>query len=384
MCGPGCFDRWSELLALADARRDDAGLDRRRFLAGSAVSVLGAACSTAAPLRSTRSQDLLDATLSFDLHSHPGLFRSTSNDTLAGHRQSAEAGHVKLISLTATSDAPVISRDRTGALHPTRQPNPGELYRSMYRQLDTLTTRSAAAGMPVVLNVADAAAPGPPVRGLLAVEGCDFLEGRVERVQEAYDRGIRSLQLVHYRVNELGDIQTEAPVHGGLTAFGKEAVREMNRLGIVVDVAHATYPVVRGAAETTTQPNVLSHSDMQDTSGWARFISPEHARCVADTGGVIGAMPIILGHRGDDIGGYVNHISRLVDAVGIDHVGIGTDMDGIGLSAIFTSYARWPSLTDALLDRGYHPDEVAKILGGNAERVFQRAGEAGKQSRARA
>jgi hypothetical protein len=87
MCGPSCLHRWSQLLALADARGDDASLDRRRFLAGSAVSVVAAACSTAVPLRSTRSQDLLDATLSFDLHSHPGLFRSTSNDTLAGHRQ---------------------------------------------------------------------------------------------------------------------------------------------------------------------------------------------------------------------------------------------------------------------------------------------------------
>jgi membrane dipeptidase len=379
MCRPSCFDRWSELLALAGSPRADAGLSRRGFLA-SAASVVAAACASAAPPPPGRARDLLATAFSFDLHSHPGLVRRTANDTLAGHRQNAEAGHVKLISLTATSDAPVISRDRTGALHATRPPGPGELYRSTYGQLDTLTTWSTAAGLPVVMTVAAADTAGPPVRGLLAVEGCDFLEGRVERVQEAYERGLRSLQLVHYRVNDLGDIQTEAPVHGGLTAFGREAVREMNRLGIVVDVAHATYAVVRGVAETTTQPIILSHSDMQDGSGWARDIGPEHARRVADTGGVIGAMPIILGHRGDDIGGYVNHISRLVDVVGIDHVGIGTDMDGIGPSAIFTSYARWPSLTEALLDHGYHPAEVAKILGGNAQRVFQHVERAGRRS----
>jgi membrane dipeptidase len=134
------------------------------------------------------------------------------------------------------------------------------------------------------------------------------------------------------------------------------------------------------SVETTTQPIILSHSDLQDASGGARFISPEHARRVADNGGVIGAMPIIPGHRGDDTGGYVNHISRLVDVVGIDHVAIGTDMDGIGLSAIFTSYARWPSLTDALLAHGYRPAEVAKILGGNAQRVFQRVGATGTRS----
>ena len=373
MCSPRCFVYWSRLLALADARSEDARLSRRGFLAASAAPLLAAACATA-PAPSGPTRDLLDATLSFDLHSHPGLFKSMSNDTLAGHRQSAELGRVKLIALTATSDAPVIAPNRAGALHAIREPKPGELYASMYRQIDVLVAWSGGASMPIVSSVTGAGTPGPPVRGILAVEGCDFLEGRIDRVQEAFDRGIRSLQLVHYRVNELGDIQTEPAVHGGLTAFGKEAVREMNRLGIVIDVAHARFEVVSGVVDTTTQPIVLSHSNIMDSSGWVRFISPEHARLVAGTGGVIGAMPIIFGRRSDDITGYVHHVSRLVDAAGIDHVGIGTDMDGIGPSAIFTSYARWPSLAAALIDHGYHPEEVAKILGGNAQRVFRRVG----------
>lgn len=374
MCHPGCFDYWSRLLALADARPDAARLSRRAFLAAPAVPFLAAACASAPRPPSGQTRDLLDTTLSFDLHSHPGLFKSMSNDTLAGHRQEAESGRVKLIALTATSDAPVIGRDRNGALRPVREPRPGELYASMYRQIDALVKWSGDAGMPVVRSIPDAATQGAPVRGILAVEGCDFLEGRVDRVQEAHNRGIRSLQLVHYRVNELGDIQTEAPVHGGLTAFGKEAVREMNRLGIVIDVAHARFEVVKGVAETTTQPIILSHSNIMDSSGWARFISPEHARLVASTGGVIGAMPIIFGRRSEDITGYVHHVSRLVDAAGIDHVGIGTDMDGIGPSAIFTSYARWPSLAAALVDHGYRPEEATKILGGNAQRVFEKVG----------
>jgi membrane dipeptidase len=371
MCSPRCFDYWSRLLALADAKSRGPGLSRRGFLAASAVPFLAATSAGAAS--SGQTSDLLDATLSFDLHSHPGLFKSTSNDTLAGHRQSAESGRVKLIALTATSDSPVIAPDRTGALRQTREAKPGELYASMYRQIDALVKWSGAAGMPVVTSAADAGAQGARVRGILAVEGCDFLEGRVDRVQEAFDRGIRSLQLVHYRVNELGDIQTEAPVHGGLTAFGKEAVREMNRLGIVIDVAHARFEVVKGVVDTTTQPIILSHSNIMESSSWVRLISPEHARLVAGTGGVIGAMPIIFGRRSDDIPGYVHFVSRLVDAVGIDHVGIGTDMDGIAPgSAIFTSYARWPSLAAALVDHGYRPEEAAKILGGNAQRVFQR------------
>jgi membrane dipeptidase len=381
MCSPRCFEYWSRLLALADAPSDpDLKMSRRGFLAASAVPFLAAASAAAAPFAQTN--ELLDATLSFDLHSHPGIFKSKSNDTLAGHRKSAESGHVKLIALTATSDAPVIAPDRSGNLRQTREPKPGELYASMYRQIDALVKWSSEAGMPTVGSVTDAAAPGAPVRGILAVEGCDFLEGRIDRVQEAYDRGLRSLQLVHYRVNELGDIQTEQPVHGGLTVFGKQVVRELNRLGIVVDVAHARFEVVKGVVDTTTQPIILSHSNIMETSNWARFISPEHARLVAGTGGVIGAMPIIFGRRSDDIPGYVQLISRLVDAAGIDHVGIGTDMDGIGPGAIFTSYARWPNLAAALIDHGFRPDEAAKVLGGNAQRVFQKvaAGAAPKAS----
>ena len=380
MCSPGCFDWWSQLLAVADTRPRDSGLSRRGFLAAATVPIVATACATGGSPPSGPTRELLETTLSFDLHSHPGLFQSTSNDSFSGHRQAAEAGRVKLISLTATSDAPVLGRDSRGGLHATRQPRPGELYASMYRQLDALRGWSASAGMPTVLSVTAAEDPGPPVRGLLAVEGSDFLDGRIDRVQEAFDRGIRSLQLVHYRVNELGDIQTEAPVHGGLTPFGRAVVREMNRLGMVVDVAHATFAVVAGVVETTTRPIILSHSNIQDASGWARFISPEHARLVAKTGGVIGAMPIIPGRRGDDVGGYVHYVSRLVDVVGIDHVGLGTDMDGIGPSAIFTSYARWPSLAAALLDHGYRSAEVAKVLGGNAQRVFREVQAASRPS----
>ena len=104
MCSPACFDWWSRLLALADGQADDdAGLSRRGFLAASAATVLATAAPTSAAPSPEATRELLDAAFSFDLHSHPGLFKSESNDTLAGHRQSAEAGHVKLITLTATS-----------------------------------------------------------------------------------------------------------------------------------------------------------------------------------------------------------------------------------------------------------------------------------------
>ena len=96
----------------------------------------------------------------------------------------------------------------------------------------------------------------------------DFLEGRIERLEEAYRRWtLRHLQLTHYRVNELGDIQTEPPVHGGLTDFGAAVIRGCNRLGIVVDVAHGTLDLVKRAAAITAKPLVLSHTSLTSRPG---------------------------------------------------------------------------------------------------------------------
>jgi len=380
VCLASCFEHWRALLAASRAVASDGpdGVSRRHFVAVAAGTPLLAACASAPPPPSDAVRALLAATPSFDLHSHPGVFPSLASDTLAGHRKAAEAGGLRVMALTGTSDAPVLTRTPSGGLRASREPRAGELYASTWQQLNALATWSKAAGMPHVLSAKDLVSAGDgvpaPVNGLMATEGCDFLEGRLDRIHEGFARGVRSMQLVHYRVNDLGDIQTETAVHGGLTAFGRTAVREMNRLRIVVDVAHATFATTAGVAETTSQPIVLSHSNIQDGSGWARFISADHAKIVAGTGGVVGAMPVTTGRRvgGTDIARYVDHISRLVDVVGIDHVAIGTDMDGIGASAIFTSYDRWPSLASALLDRGYGREDVAKILGRNAGRVYRR------------
>src|SRR5262249_59348066 len=114
---------------------------------------------------------------------------------------------------------------------------------------------------------------------VMAVEGGDFLEGRLDRVQEAYERGVRSIQLVHYRVNELGDIQTEPARHGGLTLFGRDVIREMNRLGMLVDVAHAPFDVVPAAVGTSREPLLLSHT-LLDVPHHPRAGTRAHARLI--------------------------------------------------------------------------------------------------------
>ena len=133
-----------------------------------------------------------------------------------------------------------------------------------------------------------------------SIEGAHFLEGHLERVEEVYKRGLRHLQLLHDKgdkVEPLGDIYTEPPRLGGLTPFGAAVVKECNRLGIVVNLAHASHETVLGAMKVSTQPVIVSHTSLDTRAGKnprmakmmaPRLISKDHARVVADAGGVIG------------------------------------------------------------------------------------------------
>jgi len=180
---------------------------------------------------------------------------------------------------------------------------------------------------------------------------------------------LRHLQLTHYRVNELGDIQTETPVHGGLTDFGAEVIRTCNRLGIVVDTAHGTYELVKRAAAVTTKPLVLSHTSVTRSPGpQSRQISPDHARVIAGTGGVIGVWPPSSIYP--DLKAYVEGFARMADVAGVEHVGLGSDMMGLTVPSVFDSYRDLPLLAQGLLDQGFSSEETGKVLGGNYARVF--------------
>jgi membrane dipeptidase len=214
-----------------------------------------------------------------------------------------------------------------------------------------------------------------------SVEGAQFMEGRLERIEEAYKRGLRHLQIVHEQddtVSPLGDVYT-APAHlGGLTAFGAEVVKECNRLGIVVDLAHGTYETVTGALKAATQPLIISHTGLSKETDNAdmrrRLISKEHAREVADAGGVIGVWWRLV----YTVKEYVAAIRDMVDAVGVDHVGIGTDTDLTASYQLPYINQIWPdenggffyAVAGEMLRQGFTPDEVSKVGGGNFCRVF--------------
>jgi membrane dipeptidase len=359
---------------LVDARPVDppgwAGVTRRRTLATGPLICLAAAVAPGG------ARAAIEATTTVDLHSHAGGIaspaRMQSGQAFGPVSEPMRKGGMAAVCLAVVSDGPTHKLMPDGRLHPFRDPDPGELYHYSQVAFGRLHWMVQSQGLALVTNAAGLrAAKAGTASAIIAAEGGDFLEGQPDRVDEAYKKwSLRHLQLTHYRVNELGDIQTEPSVHGGLTDTGAEVIRRCNRLGIVVDVAHGTFDLVKRAASVTTKPLVLSHTSLATrASAFTRLILPEHGRLVAQTGGVIGVWPPASVFPTMDA--MAAGMARMVDAVGVDHVGLGTDMRGLTGPSVLPDYDQLPSLAEALLRAGFSPTDTGKILGGNYVRVFE-------------
>jgi membrane dipeptidase len=305
-----------------------------------------------------------------DIHSHAGnLVRASYGQSQLDVASPMKKGGMAVICLAIVADSPVISLS-SGRLRANRDPRSGELYDFSKIQFAKLHEIARTQSMPIVKSAAElrtARASQPSV--IVTSEGGDWMEGKIERLDEAYQRWqLRQLQLTHYRPNELGDIQTEPAVHNGLTDFGAAVIRRCNTLGIVVDVAHGTFELVKRAVATTSRPLVLSHTALGNRQNpWTRLITSDHARAIASVRGVIGIWPVA---EVANVSSYADHIARMVDVVGVDHVGIGTDQLGLVGPSCLPSYADLPQLAAALSSR-FRPDEIGKLLGGNYRRVFE-------------
>jgi membrane dipeptidase len=354
----GGNDEWR--YRLQDAS-EVAGVTRRSMLAASSLF-----CVPAVPAFAQAGDGI-----AVDFHSHAGnLIRAAyGRDALLDVAGPMQKGGLSAVCLAIVADSPVISVSG-GRIRPNREPRPGELYDFSRTQFAKVHDLARGQSMPIVRTAADlrAARSGKPAV-IVTSEGGDFLEGRLDRLDEAYQRWqLRQLQLTHYRANELGDIQTEPAVHNGLASFGADVIRQCNRLGIVVDVAHGTFELVKAAAQVTTRPLVLSHTALSDRPyPWTRLITTDHARAIASTGGVIGIWPVA---QVANISSYAENFFRMIDKVGVDHVGIGTDQMGLTGASCMPSYADLPQLAAALRAR-FTAEETAKLLGGNYRRVFE-------------
>ena len=178
--------------------------------------------------------------------------------------RAARAAGMTALVLSAVADFAVLRPDPATGLRAHRDFRAGEAYADYQRQLAGIREAAAEAGAEVATSAADLdrAARDGRTAVLLGCEGGDFLEGDLRRLEEARTAGLTVLTLVHYRVSEIGDVQTEAPVHDGLSRFGRDVVAECNRLGIVVDCAHASFATTMAVLEASSQPVIISHGQL--------------------------------------------------------------------------------------------------------------------------
>jgi membrane dipeptidase len=352
---------WSALIASAGA-----------MFAGcaSARGSEGTAAAPEAPL--TAAQKLLKDNISIDVHTHGGptgiTSRNAPSDDLA---RSMRAGAMAVVCLADVPDGPILGRNANNVLTVARQPKPGQLYQYHLERIGWMDELVARYGIRRALTAADLkaahAAAQPAI--ILDIEGLDFLELKLERLEESYRRGVRNMQLVHYTPNDIGDFQTGAVVHNGLTPFGANVIRACNRLGVVVDVAHATEATVKQAVKVASKPVLLSHTALRGSKAQGptplteRQITPDHARMIAETGGSIG-----IWHFFPSPEGYVDGLKEMVDVVGVEHVSIGSDHSSS--RGLFKGYGDFTPVVEAMLRGGFTPAETAKIAGGNYLRIF--------------
>ena len=347
-------------------------MKRKEFLYTSSIlfggTLLG--CNTAD--KNANSKEVQVPT--FDLHTHPGAFYLQGNDLYQGDEaflnriSDMKAKGLQGAFFSLVADLPLLQRTETGIIPKGKFAGEEgwQVFQSQMKILKELLERSEAE---IALR-SEELSKGGKVKAYLACEGGDFLGNSIGKVSEAYEAGIRSIQLVHYAPNELGDLQTSTAEHNGLSSFGKEVVNKMNDLGMLIDVAHASADTVRDVCAISNAPVILSHSILKEDNNRpiaARAISVEHAKMIGENGGVIGMWPSGFSTSFDE---FVEHTFRMIDTVGIDHVGIGTDMDS-NFKPVITNYTEFFNWKDALLNKGLSPKEVAQLTGGNAQRVLK-------------
>jgi microsomal dipeptidase-like Zn-dependent dipeptidase len=298
---------------------------RRDFLSAVAIAGAGAMINplTAWAFDDPKVAAIVAATIGIDTHNHIDVPLTAAE--IPGPTIDL-AGEMKRSGLSAIC--------MTFALDYQRLTKPGEAYERFFNALASYDQKLKNNGMKRSLNLADLRAAHkkhqPTV--IQSVEGGHFLEGHLERLGEAYSRGLRHLGLLHDSDASvpLGDVYTNTPKYGGLTKFGADVIRECNHLGILIDLAHANVETTAAALKVTKHPVIISHTGLDTRLGQnpsmaqimrPRLISKEQAKMVADAGGIIGVWT----HLADSPLEYAQNIRALVDVIGIDHICIGTD-----------------------------------------------------------
>ncbi|HEX8123952.1 MAG TPA: membrane dipeptidase [Allosphingosinicella sp.] len=224
-------------------------------------------------------------------------------------------------------------------------------------------------GIDVRRLVADRAAGRKVTGALLSIEGLQNLEGRLENLERLHSAGFRMAGLAHFFDNEVAG-SMHGVRKGGLTPLGRRVVREMERRGMIVDIAHSSHAAVAEVLAMAQRPVVSSHGGVQATCKVNRNLTDEEIRGVARTGGLVGIGywdAAVCDLRPAAIAAAIAHVR---DLVGIDHVALGSDFDGAVTTGFDTSGLA--HLTQALADRGFTDEEIARVMGGNLLRLLAR------------
>jgi len=266
------------------------------------------------------------------------------------------------------------------------------------------------------------------IAALMGVEGGHMINDDLGQLRKYAALGVRYLTLTHFKNNTWADSSTDTPAHNGLTPLGKDVVRELNRLGMMVDVSHVADKTFYDALAVTTAPVLASHSSCRAIANHPRNMTDDMLRALAKNGGVVminyhaaflseefrvasekksgnivaamdamskkcggneacttmegeridheammsGALPKVTWEK------IVEHIDHAVKVAGADHVGLGSDFDGATMPLGMEDASKLPKITDALLEKGYSEQDIEKILGGNILRVMEQV-ERGKK-----
>ena len=259
------------------------------------------------------------------------------------------------------------------------------------------------------------------IAALMGMEGGHIIDDDLAVLRVYAALGVRYLTLTHFLNNNWADSSTDKPAHNGLTAFGKDVVRELNRLGVIVDVSHVSDKTFYDVLEVTKAPVMASHSSSRAISNHPRNMTDDMMRALAKNGGVVminyaaaflseefrvasekksGNIVAAMAAMSKKCGGneactimenerieheammkgalpkamwdkIVEHIDHAVKVAGVDHVGLGSDFDGATMPIGMEDVSKLPKITDALLKKTYSEPDIEKILGGNILRVME-------------
>nr|MBP9121306.1 dipeptidase [Ignavibacterium sp.] len=215
------------------------------------------------------------------------------------------------------------------------------------------------------------------IAAVIGVEGGHHIEESIDKLVQLYNAGMRYLTITwNNSISWAISAADSRTTTQGLNSFGRQVIRTLDSLGVIIDVSHTGIKTIQDILQETNNPIVATHSGARSIKNHTRNLYDWQIQDIANSGGVVGIVfypPFLTSNPPAEISDVIQHVDHIVNLVGVDYVAIGSDFDGIGTNVVLglEDVSKYPDLTLALLEHGYTEQEVAKFLGGNFKRVFE-------------